>query len=130
VIYPATEHTPEVTKLMVAQYFTSVEDGLMRALRERPTALERWPAGVRSVASYTTRSGLDTRTSRPPTETVVTAALAIAYPSPADRAPVRSTARAAADPTRPADLSCPRPAAMRARYPAGPTPAVGPPAVP
>ncbi len=39
--------TPEVTKLMVAQYFASVEDGLMRALRDRPTALERWTSGVR-----------------------------------------------------------------------------------
>src|SRR6476619_5390766 len=47
VIYPATDTTPEVTKLMVAQYFASVEDGLMRALRERPTALERWTGGVR-----------------------------------------------------------------------------------
>src|SRR6476469_5094043 len=47
VIYEATEHTPEVTKLMVAQYFASVDDGLMRALRDRPTALERWTSGVR-----------------------------------------------------------------------------------
>src|SRR5215213_1510486 len=46
VIYPATEGTPEVTKLMVAEYFAAVGDGLMRALRDRPTALERWPAGV------------------------------------------------------------------------------------
>ncbi len=47
VIYEATDHTPEVTKLMVAEYFASVEDGLMRALRHRPTALERWTSGVR-----------------------------------------------------------------------------------
>jgi DNA ligase D-like protein (predicted polymerase) len=47
VIYEATEHTPEVTKLMVAEYFASVEGGLMRALRDRPTALERWTSGVR-----------------------------------------------------------------------------------
>jgi DNA ligase D-like protein (predicted polymerase) len=47
VIYEATDRTPEVTKLMVAEYFASVEDGLMRALRNRPTALERWPSGVR-----------------------------------------------------------------------------------
>src|SRR6185503_15478851 len=47
VIYEATEHTPEITKLMVAEYFASVEDGLMRALRNRPTALERWTSGVR-----------------------------------------------------------------------------------
>src|SRR3569832_2453828 len=46
VIYPATDRTPEVTKLMVAEFFASVGDGLMRALRDRPTALERWPAGV------------------------------------------------------------------------------------
>jgi len=46
IIYEKTGRTPEVTKLMVAQYFASVGDGLMRALRERPTALERWPKGV------------------------------------------------------------------------------------
>jgi DNA ligase D-like protein (predicted polymerase) len=46
VIYPATDTTPEVTKLMVAEYFAAVGDGLMRALRGRPTALERWPKGV------------------------------------------------------------------------------------
>ncbi|MBF4160237.1 DNA polymerase domain-containing protein [Nocardioides acrostichi] len=47
VIYEATDHTPDITKLMVAEYVASVEDGLMRALRDRPTALERWPSGVR-----------------------------------------------------------------------------------
>jgi DNA ligase D-like protein (predicted polymerase) len=46
VIYPATDRTPEVTKLMVAEYVASVGEGLMRALRDRPTALERWPSGV------------------------------------------------------------------------------------
>ncbi|GAB3772136.1 DNA ligase D-like protein (predicted polymerase) [Nocardioides ginsengisegetis] len=47
VIYEATDTTPGVTKLMVAEYFASVGDGLMRALRDRPTALERWTSGVR-----------------------------------------------------------------------------------
>jgi DNA ligase D-like protein (predicted polymerase) len=47
VIYEATDRTPEVTKLMVAEFFASVGDGLMRALRDRPTALERWTSGVR-----------------------------------------------------------------------------------
>jgi DNA ligase D-like protein (predicted polymerase) len=47
VIYEATDTTPEVTKLEVVEYFVAVEDGLMRALRDRPTALERWPSGVR-----------------------------------------------------------------------------------
>lgn len=46
VIYPATGTTPEVTKLQVAQYVADVGDGLMRALRDRPVALERWPKGV------------------------------------------------------------------------------------
>lgn len=35
-----------VTKLDVVRYFLSVGDGILRALRERPTTLERWPAGV------------------------------------------------------------------------------------
>ena len=47
VIYEATDRSPEVTKLMVAEFFASVGDGLMRALRDRPTALERWTSGVR-----------------------------------------------------------------------------------
>src|SRR6478672_4793175 len=47
IIYEKTDRTPEVTKLMVAEYFASVGDGLMRALRDRPTALERWTSGVR-----------------------------------------------------------------------------------
>ena len=46
VIYEATDRTAEVTKLMVVQYYLSVADGIMRALQERPTALERWPKGV------------------------------------------------------------------------------------
>ena len=48
VVYEATDRTPDITKLMVAEYVASVEDGLMRALRDRPTALERWPSGVRA----------------------------------------------------------------------------------
>ena len=35
VIYERTDRTPEVTKLMVAEYFASVDDGLMRALRDQ-----------------------------------------------------------------------------------------------
>ena len=57
VIYEATEHTPEVTKLMVAEYFASVDDGLMRALRDRPTALERWTSGVREGMKLATGPG-------------------------------------------------------------------------
>lgn len=47
VIYQAHDGRPEVTKLMVAQYFAEVGEPLLRALYERPTALERWPDGVR-----------------------------------------------------------------------------------
>ncbi|MFY0406493.1 DNA polymerase domain-containing protein [Solicola sp. PLA-1-18] len=46
VIFPATETVAEVTKLMVVEYYLAVGDGIMRALRERPTTLERWPKGV------------------------------------------------------------------------------------
>ena len=59
VIYEATERTPEITKLQVAEYFVSVEDGLMRALRDRPTALERWPDGWREGARLSTGYGDD-----------------------------------------------------------------------
>ena len=40
-IYPATESTSEITKLQVVEYYLSVADGIMRALRDRPVALER-----------------------------------------------------------------------------------------
>jgi DNA ligase D-like protein (predicted polymerase) len=56
VIYEATDFSPEVTKVMVAEYYVSVEDGLMRALRERPVALERWPKGVREGMEMSTRA--------------------------------------------------------------------------
>jgi len=46
VIYEATARTAEVTKLQVVEYYVAVGDGIMRALRNRPTALERWPKGV------------------------------------------------------------------------------------
>ena len=57
VIYEATDRTAEVTKLQVVEYYLSVGDGLMRALRLRPTALERWPKGVREGITLATRTG-------------------------------------------------------------------------
>jgi DNA ligase D len=56
IIYEKTERTPDITKLEVVQYFVTVEDGLMRALRERPTTLERWPKGVREDMVMATRA--------------------------------------------------------------------------
>jgi DNA ligase D len=46
VIFPATERTPQLTKLQVVEYYLAVGDGILRALRDRPTTLERWPKGV------------------------------------------------------------------------------------
>jgi len=56
VIYEKTARTPDITKLEVVEYFVAVEDGLMRALRERPTTLERWPKGVREDMVMATRA--------------------------------------------------------------------------
>jgi DNA ligase D len=55
VIFPATERTPELTKLDIASYYVAVGDGIMRALRERPTTLERWPKGVHPDMVLATR---------------------------------------------------------------------------
>jgi DNA ligase D-like protein (predicted polymerase) len=57
VIYPATETTAEVTKLMVVEYYLAVAPGIMRALDRRPTTLERWPKGVHEGITLSTRSG-------------------------------------------------------------------------
>src|SRR5680860_219299 len=57
VIYPATDATPDVTKLMVVEYYLSVADGIMRALGDRPTALERWTSGVREGIKLATGRG-------------------------------------------------------------------------
>jgi DNA ligase D len=55
VIFPATERTPAVTKLGVVEYYLAVGDGIMRALRNRPTTLERWPKGVHEGIVLSTR---------------------------------------------------------------------------
>jgi DNA ligase D-like protein (predicted polymerase) len=57
VIYPATETTPDVTKLQVVEYYLSVADGIMRALGDRPTALERWTSGVHEGITLATGRG-------------------------------------------------------------------------
>lgn len=56
VIYEATDFSAEVTKVMVAEYYVAVADGLMRALRDRPVTLERWPKGVREGMVMSTRA--------------------------------------------------------------------------
>ena len=55
VIFPKTERSAAVTKLDVVNYYLAVGDGIMRALRERPTTLERWPKGVHPGMVISTR---------------------------------------------------------------------------
>jgi DNA ligase D len=55
VIFPSTDHTAEVTKLEIVNYYLAVDGGIMRALGERPTTLERWPKGVHPGIVLSTR---------------------------------------------------------------------------
>src|SRR5215210_3849948 len=55
VIFPATERSPEITKLDIVNYYLAVGDGIMRALARRPTTLERWPKGVHPGIVLSTR---------------------------------------------------------------------------
>lgn len=54
---PDRVYFPELgfTKLDVVKYFVSVGDGILGALNERPTTLERWPKGVFEGAKLSTR---------------------------------------------------------------------------
>jgi DNA ligase D-like protein (predicted polymerase) len=45
-----------VNKLGVVGYFRSVGSGILAALRDRPTAMERWPGGVREDVVVATRA--------------------------------------------------------------------------
>ena len=55
VIFPATERSGEVTKVEIVRYYLAVGDGIMRALGNRPTTLERWPKGVHPGIVLSTR---------------------------------------------------------------------------
>ncbi len=55
VIFPETERSAAITKLDVVKYYLAVEDGIMRALDQRPTTLERWPKGVHPGIVLSTR---------------------------------------------------------------------------
>jgi DNA ligase D len=52
VYFPARGHT----KLDLVNYYLAVSDGILRALFERPTTLERWPGGVFEGARLSTRA--------------------------------------------------------------------------
>jgi DNA ligase D len=45
-----------ITKGDVVEYFLAVGDGILGALRDRPTTLERWPGGVFEGAKLSTRA--------------------------------------------------------------------------
>ncbi len=55
VIFPMTERSSAVTKLDIVKYYLAVGDGIMRALKRRPTTLERWPKGVHPGIVVSTR---------------------------------------------------------------------------
>lgn len=55
VIFDESEFGPALTKLDVVRYYVDVADGIVRALRDRPTALERWPKGVHPGMTLTLR---------------------------------------------------------------------------
>lgn len=55
VIFDESEFGPALTKLDVVRYYVDVADGIVRALRDRPTALERWPKGVHPGMKLTLR---------------------------------------------------------------------------
>jgi DNA ligase D len=59
VVYEATSLTPAVTKLDVCEYFAAVGTAMLRAVGERPTALERWPDGYREGMRLSTGYGDD-----------------------------------------------------------------------
>jgi len=46
-----------ITKLQVVEHYLACGEGIVRALRERPTTLERWPGGVVEGARISTREG-------------------------------------------------------------------------
>jgi DNA ligase D len=46
-----------LAKIDLVNYYVSVADGLLRALRNRPTTLERWPGGVVEGATLAQRDG-------------------------------------------------------------------------
>jgi DNA ligase D len=55
VIFPPAAGTAAVTKLQVVEYYLAIGPGIMHALRERPTTLERWPKGVHPGIALSTR---------------------------------------------------------------------------
>ncbi|WP_082043926.1 non-homologous end-joining DNA ligase [Mobilicoccus massiliensis] len=51
-VWPAGEDSGEITKRDLADYVVAVEDGLLRALRDRPVTLQRFRGGVNGEEFY------------------------------------------------------------------------------
>ena len=45
-----------ITKREMVEYYVSVGDGILRALRDRPVTLERWTTGVHEGVRLATRA--------------------------------------------------------------------------
>ncbi len=52
VLFPAVG----IRKIEMVEYYVAVGEGILRALRERPTTLERWPGGVHDGVKQATRA--------------------------------------------------------------------------
>jgi DNA ligase D-like protein (predicted polymerase) len=52
---PDKPYFPGVTKADVVRYFLAVGDGILAAVRDRPTMLERWPGGMAGRAIFQRR---------------------------------------------------------------------------
>ncbi|MFC5906516.1 non-homologous end-joining DNA ligase [Streptacidiphilus monticola] len=61
ITHPDKVYFPErgLTKLDLAQYYLAVGDGILRALRDRPTTLERYPEGVGGESFFQKRAPKD-----------------------------------------------------------------------
>ncbi len=54
-VFPGRDGAPPLTKLDVVQHFVAMGDGILNALLDRPTTLERWPKGWHEGARLSTR---------------------------------------------------------------------------
>jgi DNA ligase D-like protein (predicted polymerase) len=52
---PEKPYFPGITKADVVRYFLAVGDGILAAVRDRPTMLERWPGGMAGRAIFQRR---------------------------------------------------------------------------
>ena len=52
----STSRTPGSARSTIVNYYLAVGDGILRALRDRPVTLERWPGGVHEGVKLATRA--------------------------------------------------------------------------